>query len=209
MDFLYVKEASKITNIKEGTIRQYISRGKIISQKDSDGRNQIPEFEIMKLKKEKEKIDSGKYLSADSLDKKGLPRGILFDGTLETEVLLNQTYASWDEVKSWMRRNPSHVSLEFERHEKTVQVLNKSGIHCAPSTIICEICKKYYDRSHTQCGIYFEGLFWHYPTDKSIELLNMKICYLKRVLLIGTGKSSKTLLEDLSRAFNNRFGLEV
>jgi len=209
MIFLSVKEASKITGIREGTIRQYIHRGKIASEKASNGRNKIPEFDVMRLKKEKAKIDSGKYLSAESLDKKGIPRRILFDGSVETEVLLNQTYVSWDEVKAWMQRTPSNISLASnERHEKTVQVLNKRGIHCAPATKICEICKNHYDHSNTQCEICFEGLCWHYPTNKANDLLSMKICYLKRVLLIGIGKNSKTLLKDLAQAFNNRFGLE-
>lgn len=208
MDFLFVKEASKMTKIREGTIRKYISRGKIMSEKDSDGRNKIPKSEIMRLKKEKEKVDSGNYLSADCLERKGLPRKILFDGSLETEILLNQVYASWEEVKGWMKRNPSNDSATSERHEKTVQVLNKKGIHCAPSTMICEICKKYYDHSHTQCEIYFDDHLWHYPVDKCHELLKMGIPYLKRVHIIGIGEESKDLLKELTQAFNNRFGLE-
>ena len=43
MIFLFVKEASKITGIREGTIRQYIHRGKIASEKASNGRNKIEE----------------------------------------------------------------------------------------------------------------------------------------------------------------------
>ena len=208
MEFFFTKEASEVTKIKEGTIRQYISRGKIISEKDSDGRNKIPKSEVMRLKKEKEKIDSGKYLSADDLERKGLPRKIMFDGSLETVILLNNIYASWEEVKGWMLRNPSNDSAISERHEKTVQVLNKKGIHCAPSTMICEICKKYYDRSHTQCEIYFDGHLWHYPVDQCRELLKMGITYLKRIIIIGIGEESRELLKELSQAFNNRFGLE-
>ena len=209
MDFLCIKEASKITGLREGTIRQYIHRGKVESEKDSDERTKIADFEVMRLKKEKDKIDSGSYVCAKCLDKKSIPRRILFDGSVETEILLNQPYALWDEVKDWLRRTPSNVSLASdERHEKTVQVLNKKGIHCAPATIICEICKGHYDRSHTQCEIHFGGLCWHYPVDQTHELYKMEIYYLKRVRLIGIGETSKKLLEDLARAFNNRFWLE-
>jgi len=144
------------------------------------------------------------------LDKKGIPRRILFDGSVETEILLHQPYALWDEIKSWMRRNQSHASLSSdEKHEKTVQVLNKEGIHCDPSMIICEICHNHYAWSHTKCEICFEGLSWHYPTNTSTDLTSMEIGYLKRIRMIGTGASSNPLLKDLAKAFKNRFGLEI
>ena len=210
MGFLCIKETSKITGIREGTIRQYIHRGKIESGKDSDERTGISDFDVMRLKKEKEKIDSGKYACAKCLDKKGIPRKILFDGSVETEELLHQPYALWDEIKSWMDRTPANTVLASdERHEKTVQVLNKKGIHCAPAMIIYEICKRHYDRSHTQCEICFNGLLWHYPVDNSHDLYKMEIYYLKRIRLIGIGPTSKSLLKDLAQAFNNRFGLGI
>ena len=168
----------------------------------------IPEEEFSRLKKEKEKFNKGKYLTADCLEKKDLPRKILFDGSVETEILLFQTCASWEEVKGWMKRNPSNCILRFERHGKTLQILNKKGIHCEPSTIICAICKRYYDNSHTQCEIFFDTYFWHYPTDRSAELLKMEISYLSRVVVVGIGVESKELLKALAQVFNNKFGLE-
>ena len=53
MGFLCIKETSKITGIREGTIRQYIHRGKIESGKDSDERTGISDFDVMRLKKRK------------------------------------------------------------------------------------------------------------------------------------------------------------
>jgi len=153
--------------MKLNTIQKLIRKNKIRAHKNPQGILMIPEEEFLRLKKEKEKFDKGKYLTADCLEKKDLPRNILFDGSVETETLLFQTCASWEEVKGWMKRNPSNCILRFERHGKTLQVLNKKGIHCEPSTIICAICKKYYDNSHTQCEIFFDTYFWHYPTDKS------------------------------------------
>ena len=47
----------------------------------------IPESGVsIRLKEEKEKFKKGKYLTADCLEKKDLPRKILFDGSVETEI---------------------------------------------------------------------------------------------------------------------------
>ena len=196
--------------MKQDTIQKLIRKHKILAEKSDKSLFLIPESEFMRLKKEKEKIDSGKYACAKCLDKKGIPRKILFDGSIETEELLHQPYALWDEIKYWMDRTPANTVLASdERHEKTVQVLNKKGIHCAPAMIIHEICKRHYDRSHTQCGICFNGLLWHYPVDNSHDLYKMEVYYLKRIRLIGIGPTSKSLLKDLAQAFNNRFGLGI
>jgi len=194
--------------MKLNTVQKLIRKNKIKAHKNAQGVFMIPEKEFLRLKKEKEKFKKGKYLTADCLEKKDLPRKILFDGSVETEILLFQTCASWEEVKGWMKRNPSNCILRFERHMKTLQVLNKKGIHCEPSTIICSICKRYYDNSHTQCEIFFDTYFWHYPTDKSAELLKMEICYLSRLVIVGIGVESKELLKALALVFNNKFGLE-
>lgn len=194
--------------MKQNSIQKLIRKKKIVARKNAQGILMIPEEEFSRLKKEKKKFDKGKYLTADCLEKKDLPRKILFDGSLETETLLFQTCASWEEVKGWMKRNPSTAILRFERHAKTFQVLNKKGIHCEPSTSICEICKKYYGNSHTQCEIFFDTYFWHYPTDKSAELLKMEIGYLSRITIVGIGVESKELLKELAQVFNDKFSLE-
>lgn len=195
--------------MKQDTIQKLIRKKKILAEKSDSGIFLIPESEFTRLKKEKEKIDSGKYVCAKDLDKMGLPRHILFDGSVETEILLHQPYALWDEVKSWMDTTSPKGSLASdERHGKTVQVFNKKGIHCAPATIIYGICKRHYDRSHTQCEICFDGILWHYPVDNSHDLYKLEVYYLKRVRLIGIGPTSKTLLKELAQAFKNRFGLE-
>ena len=208
MKLFTTRKLAEHLEMKQNSIQKLIRKNKIKAHKNSQGILMIPEEEFSRLKKEKEKFDKGKYLTADCLEKKDLPRNILFDGSVETETLLFQTCASWEEVKGWMKRNPSNCILRFERHGKTLQVLNKKGIHCEPSTIICEICKRYYDNSHTQCEIFFDTYFWHYPADKSAELLKMEIYYLSRIVIVGIGVESKELLKALAQIFNNKFGLE-
>lgn len=208
MRFYSIKYFAEATGLKKPTVRKHIRLKKIEAKKDTKDCYLIPESELNRFLEEKEKFDKGKYLTADCLEKKDLPRKILFDGSVETETLLFQTCASWEEVKGWMKRNPSNCILRFERHGKTLQILNKKGIHCEPSTIICAICKRYYDNSHTQCEIFFDTYFWHYPTDRSAELLKMEISYLSRVVVVGIGVESKELLKALAQVFNNKFGLE-
>lgn len=205
MKFFTTRELSTALKFKRNTVQKLVQKGKIKAEKSVDGLLLIPQSEFVRLKEEKAKIKSGKYLSSDCLHKKGIRRSILFDGSVEVEILCNQTYTTWDEVKRWLKSNPSHTNLKFDRHRKTLTVLNRKGIHCQPATLICEICKKYFLKSHTQCEILFKNFHWIFPVDGASELLQMQIFYKNKLMVIATGEDSKNLLLDLVEAFHRNF----
>ena len=100
MMFFTVKEVAEVTGLAEDTIRKHIRNHKLQASTDTNGCYLIPESELKRYLEEKKKIDSGEYFNADYLDAIQVRRTILYNGSVEVEILLGQHYVKWDNLKS-------------------------------------------------------------------------------------------------------------
>ena len=169
MNLYSVKEFFEKINIEEYSVRRYIRNGKLAAKKDINGCYLIPESELHRCLGEKRKIDSGHYFNAEDLDIFRIRRTILYDGSVEVEILLCQHYVKWDTLKEWRETQDGFFLIENSSAMVTIEVRNARGVHLRPSALICRACNKYLSTG-TKCEILYQEFLWTYPLQGLVEL---------------------------------------
>jgi len=208
MRLFTVKEMAELTGLTEATIRKHIRSDKLKAEIDPNGCYLIPEFEVKRYLEEKKKIDSGDYFNADYLDAILIRRTILYDGSVEVEMLLGQLYVKWDNLKKWMlsQNQDNFPCAENKMAIANIEILNKRGIHFRPSAIACKTCQRYLCAG-TFCGIIHGNDVWVYPINGSNELLKMEIEFHEMVTILCIGVLCENLLSEVEKAINTEFSM--
>jgi len=208
MRFFSVKKMSEVTGLTEEKIRKLIRSQKIKADVDINGCYSIPEFEVKRCLEEKKKIDSGDYFNADYLDAIKVKRTILYDGSIEVEILLGQHYVKWDNLKKWMlSQNQDNFSCaENKMAIANIEILNKRGIHFRPSALACKTCQRYLCAG-TFCGIIHGNDVWVYPINGSNDLLKMEIEFHEMITIFCIGVLCENLLSAVEKDINTEFNL--
>ena len=174
MMFFTVKEVSEVTGLTEDTIRKHIRNRKLEADIDTNGCYLIPEFEVKRYLEEKKKVDSGEYFNLDDVNAFQIRKTILYDGSVEIEMLLGQHYVKWDNLKKWIlsQDQDNFPCMENKISTTTMEVINKRGVHFRPSALVCKTCKRYLCAG-TLCEILHEDDIWVYPVHGIYNLLKM------------------------------------
>ena len=196
---------SEITGLKEDTLRKHIRSNKLKAEKDINDCYLIPESEVNRYLEEKEKLDGDDYFNVKDLKALRIPPTILYDGSLETELLCGSTAVSIDKIKKWIKTKTKLRSMVNQKVFTTVQIINLNGICFKLSGRICKICKKYLEEHETDCEISYEKECWHYSLHGVEELNNMEICCRKTIKIICTGSFSSELNAELCKLLSKQY----
>ena len=210
MVFFTVKEVAEVTGLTENVVRKHIRNQKLKAYLDSSSCYLIPELEVKRYLEDKKKIDSGEYFNIDDIVAFQIRKAILYDGSVEIEMLLGQHYVKWDNLKKWiMSQNQDNFPCpENKIATTTMEVLNKKGVHFRPSALVCKNCKRYLCTG-TICGILHGNDVWIYPIHGVYNLLKMKIESHGKLTILCMGVLCDHLLHEVEKAINTDFYMKA
>jgi excisionase family DNA binding protein len=209
MVFFTVKEVAEVTGLTENTVRKHIRNRKLKAYIDSNGCYLIPEFEVKRYLEDKKKINSGEYFNIDDIGAFQIRKAILYDGSVEVEILLGQHYVKWDNLKKWIL-SQDQVNSPLTENKLAIidmEVLNKRGIHFRPSTLVCKACKRYLCTG-TICGILHGNDVWIYPIHGVYNLLKMQIEFHEKLTILCIGVLCDNLLSEVGQSINTEFSMK-
>jgi CTP-dependent riboflavin kinase len=140
-----MKETAEYLNIRNGTLRQEIYRGKILANKDERGRLTITTEQLDRLKEEKNLLLEAikDHFSIKEIEGMNIPRSLVIDGVIESKMVEGKYYVHFKELKRYLKTIEPYPTLTPHVCEKKLQVLNRGGLHCRPSATIIKICNEY------------------------------------------------------------------
>lgn len=208
MRLFTVKEMAEVIGLMEDTIRKHIRNHKLKAVIDTNGCYLIPEFEMKRYLEEKKKVDSGQYFNIDDVNAFQIRKAILYDGSVEVEMLLGQHYVKWDNLKKWVmfQNQETPPCIENKITIMNMEVLNKRGVHFRPSALVCKTCTRYLCAG-TICGILHEDDIWVYPVHGIKKLLEMEIGFHQKILILCIGVLCENLSTEVEKALHTDFTL--